>query len=139
MKIPQEVLTVDTEVHKVGDQEIETAYTKGSVSLLGNIKGAKNHDKGELYVLMFTCNKCETKSIRSFTKVAYHEGVVLIKCEGCQNVHLIADHLGWFEDDRTTLENFAKVDKVVDPVAVTKILQHVFEKHEHDPAQAPTP
>ena len=110
-----------------------TAYIKGSVSLLSNIKGAKNNIHGELYVLMFTCTKCETKSIRSFTKVAYHEGVVLIRCEGCQNVHLIADNLGWFEDEKTNLESFAKVDKVVDPVAVTKILQYVFDKHESKP------
>jgi protein import protein ZIM17 len=87
----------------VGLTEIESSYTRGSVSILDNIKGAKNHDRGELYVLMFTCTKCDTRSIRSFTKVAYHEGVVLIKCEGCQNVHLIADNLGWFEDEPTNL------------------------------------
>ena len=23
----------------------------------------------------------------------------MIRCEGCDNLHLIADNLGWFEDD----------------------------------------
>ena len=25
--------------------------------------------------------------------------MVLIRCEGCDNLHLIADNLGWFEND----------------------------------------
>lgn len=52
---------------------------------------------------MFTCKKCNTKAIRSFTKNAYHNGVVLIRCEGCQNVHLVADNLGWFDDQPKNL------------------------------------
>ena len=31
------------------------------------------------------------------SKTAYQKGVVLIKCDGCEHTHLIADHLGWFE------------------------------------------
>jgi protein import protein ZIM17 len=43
-----------------------------------------------------------------FTKRAYHHGIVLIKCDGCQNFHLIADNLGWFEDSSTNVEDILK-------------------------------
>jgi protein import protein ZIM17 len=74
---------------------------------------------------MFTCNVCGTKAIRSFTKNAYHHGVVMVRCEGCENVHLVADNLGWFEDEAKNLDDFSKeeVKKVQDPVAVAKFLK----------------
>ncbi|XP_011302804.1 DNL-type zinc finger protein-like isoform X2 [Fopius arisanus] len=46
--------------------------------------------------IMFTCRKCETRNSKVMTKLAYEKGVVIIKCDGCKNNHLIADNLGWF-------------------------------------------
>lgn len=43
-----------------------------------------------------------------FTKRAYHYGSVLIRCEGCEGVHLIADNLGWFEDANVNVEDILK-------------------------------
>ncbi|EGN95139.1 hypothetical protein SERLA73DRAFT_113923 [Serpula lacrymans var. lacrymans S7.3] len=50
--------------------------------------------------LTFTCTApgCSTRSTHTFTKRAYERGIVLVECPGCQNRHLIADHLGWFKD-----------------------------------------
>ena len=57
---------------------------------------------------MFTCGVCNTKSARSFTKNAYYNGVVLIRCEKCDKIHLIADNLGWFGDKTINIETIMK-------------------------------
>lgn len=50
--------------------------------------------------MIFTCTVCDTRSARSFTKKAYNVGVVLIRCETCDSLHLVADNLGWFDSDK---------------------------------------
>ncbi|CAL6339011.1 unnamed protein product [Bathycoccus prasinos] len=55
----------------------------------------KKEKKKELY-MAFTCGKCETRSIKGFSKRAYHFGVVVVTCPGCERKHVVADRLGWF-------------------------------------------
>ncbi|GAA5914590.1 hypothetical protein JCM6882_001211 [Rhodosporidiobolus microsporus] len=39
---------------------------------------------------------CGERSSHEFSRRSYEKGVVLVQCPGCNNRHLIADHLSWF-------------------------------------------
>lgn len=66
------------------------------------IKGSTRGTGGQ-YMMAFTCSKCNTKQARTFSKDSYEKGVVLLRCQGCDSLHLIADNLGWFRDQRTNI------------------------------------
>jgi hypothetical protein len=45
--------------------------------------------EGRKLAIVFTCTVCETRSAKQISSQAYEEGVVLIKCPGCQVRFLI--------------------------------------------------
>ncbi|KAH8705530.1 DNL zinc finger-domain-containing protein [Talaromyces proteolyticus] len=57
------------------------------------------------YRITFTCKPCQTRSTHTMSKHGYHKGTVLITCPECKSRHIIADHLGIFMDEKTTLED----------------------------------
>ena len=53
--------------------------------------------------IIFTCNVCQTRQAKTMSRKSYEKGVVLIRCDGCENLHLVADNLGWFRDQKTNV------------------------------------
>ena len=80
--------------------------------VLPSIPGSKT--SSDVMIIVFTCKVCNTRSARKMSKEAYNHGVVLIRCPGCNNLHLIADHLGYLDDNSTNIEQIlaAKGEKV---------------------------
>ncbi|KAF4380166.1 hypothetical protein F8388_023335 [Cannabis sativa] len=73
---------------------IESNSSSSSVkySAVSTLKTSARHD----LAMIFTCKVCETRSVKTFCRDSYEKGVVVARCGGCDNLHLIADHLGWF-------------------------------------------
>ncbi|CAH8356883.1 unnamed protein product [Eruca vesicaria subsp. sativa] len=59
------------------------------------------------FMMVFTCKVCETRSMKMASKESYEKGVVVVRCEGCDNLHLIADRRGWFGEPGSVEEFLA--------------------------------
>eukprot|EP00286_Rhodomonas_abbreviata_P020190 CAMPEP_0181299850 /NCGR_PEP_ID=MMETSP1101-20121128/6572_1 /TAXON_ID=46948 /ORGANISM="Rhodomonas abbreviata, Strain Caron Lab Isolate" /LENGTH=202 /DNA_ID=CAMNT_0023405039 /DNA_START=57 /DNA_END=661 /DNA_ORIENTATION=- len=86
----------------------------------GQNVGETVHDPGsgpspkERMAIVFSCVTCDARVTRTFTKRSYERGVVIVRVEkedGCTRedgkdhcLHLIADNLGWFEDQPVNIE-----------------------------------
>mmetsp|Transcript_4367 Transcript_4367/g.7824 ORF Transcript_4367/g.7824 Transcript_4367/m.7824 type:complete len:268 (-) Transcript_4367:268-1071(-) len=79
------------------DLDLVQEAVKESADFLSGIPGTKQGG-GKKLAIVFTCTVCQTRSAKRFTEQAYRNGVVLVRCPGCENQHLIADRLGFFED-----------------------------------------
>jgi protein import protein ZIM17 len=79
------------------DLDLVQEAVKESADFLSGIPGT-NQGGGKKLAIVFTCTVCDTRSAKRFTEKAYRNGVVLVRCPGCENQHLIADRLGFFED-----------------------------------------
>jgi DNL zinc finger len=98
---------------------------KANVTLnLDNIPGMQT--EGEKYIIVLTCSICETRTARKISKKAYHNGVVICRCEKCKNLHLLADRMGVFEDSSWDAQSHEK--------RMSTILerQNITVSHEND-------
>lgn len=89
-------LDEDTMKEDVDGNELTISRQK-----LGEIQGSLK--------LGFTCKKCNTRNDNKIiSKLAYTKGVVIVRCDGCKNNHLIADNMGWFDNNRRNIEQILK-------------------------------
>lgn len=81
------------------------AFSSGTTATtFSDVPGVKT--SGEKYVIMYTCKVCNTRSARQISKKSYHEGVVVVLCSHCKSMHLIADHVGLFENKGWDIQKY---------------------------------
>ncbi|KAG1359658.1 DNL-type zinc finger protein [Cocos nucifera] len=83
---PKRVSDLDERLGPIA-KESSVSYTA-----FANLKASKRHD----LAVIFTCKVCETRSMKTLCRESYEKGVVVVRCGGCNNLHLMADRLGWF-------------------------------------------
>jgi len=77
----------------------------------------------------FTCTVCQNRVAKTFSKQAYEKGTVLIRCSGCQNFHLIADHINFTGYAEKTIEEVAaKKGETVTTKWDGELIQSAFQR-----------
>lgn len=76
-----------------------------------NAESKEINDKNKELMIWFTCTKCNQRSSHKFSRQSYTHGSVAVRCPGCQNLHLIADNLKVFKDEKFNIVNYLKTKK----------------------------
>jgi protein import protein ZIM17 len=94
------VRALATPIPRIIIPRLQQSVRHESSTAIGAVGGTKEAAEGEevketkpSYELTFTCRPCGHRSTHTITKQGYHHGTVMITCLGCQNRHVISDHL----------------------------------------------
>ncbi|EPZ31906.1 hypothetical protein ROZALSC1DRAFT_27467 [Rozella allomycis CSF55] len=101
------------------EAELKNVYSKYSDSL---------HDR---QIMLYTCKICCSRHAKSVSKTGYNSGVVLIRCPKCENLHLIADHLNWFQEGKN-LEEILRNKGINDKVSHDHVSEFLDDSAEND-------
>eukprot|EP01132_Coremiostelium_polycephalum_P009750 gene9750-11975_t len=114
-KVSENVSEAEVDLNKGEEDDANNEYKP-----IVNAQGVRIEPR---YYIEFTCTykpnetaeECGFISKKTFTKHSYHKGVVIIRCEGCQKLHLIADHLGYtgYDSGKTIEEIMEKLGKPI--------------------------
>eukprot|EP01018_Ginkgo_biloba_P021510 Gb_29766 [translate_table: standard] len=90
---------------EVGVSEPNVKNKSVQFSPVPDLKISKRHD----LAMVYTCKVCETRSVKTMRRESYEKGIVIVRCGGCNNLHLIADRLGWFGEP-SSVEDFLRAN-----------------------------
>lgn len=114
-------------------------FSKTNFNLDKNTSNSENNKvkiDTEKFLIGFTCKKCNKRSYKLISKKSYYEGVVIIRCDQCKNLHLIADHLGWYDSMNKfgTIEDYFKRQKngTTDKTVIRKDLKQLTQTEQND-------
>mmetsp|Transcript_13702 Transcript_13702/g.30261 ORF Transcript_13702/g.30261 Transcript_13702/m.30261 type:complete len:271 (-) Transcript_13702:12-824(-) len=91
-------LSTRSELQSSIDENPSSPHFFDKLSTFSDVPGTERGG-GRRLAIVYTCKVCETRSAKRFSEQAYRHGVVLVRCPGCGNLHLIADRLGMFDDE----------------------------------------
>ncbi|CAA0806381.1 Zim17-type zinc finger protein [Striga hermonthica] len=77
--------------------------TSMKLNMISNLTVSEKHDNAILII----CKVCGARSLKTMAGDSYKKGVVIAKCDACNNLHIIADKLGLFgEPGSVSVEDF---------------------------------
>ena len=97
-----------------------------------DVNGNKPFVASKKFQLQYTCNVCETRNSHYVSRIAYRNGVVIVRCKGCDSQHLIADNLGWtdydggFQGETNTIEDYFAASSDGN-TTVSRVSEEVFQ------------
>ncbi|KAI3384313.1 hypothetical protein SNEBB_005069 [Seison nebaliae] len=96
--------------YSIGHEQFKRFSSSSHNLPVGNWINSQTPSEYERKLMIhFTCKVCNERNKKTFSKHSYEKGVVIIRCEGCSNLHLIADNLQWFSDIDQNSNNIEKI------------------------------
>ncbi|KAL3650004.1 hypothetical protein CASFOL_006407 [Castilleja foliolosa] len=98
--LPQNLLpgglksTVRATIQPVEKQVKPVFETNQDPSIMQQVKSNLIPSVKQDHAVIFSCKPCNARSVKIVCRDSYDKGVVVARCDGCNDLHLIVDRLG---------------------------------------------